>query len=246
MYLSRLILNPRSRTVQRDLADCHELHRSVMSGFPDVLATGDARARLGVLYRADVDSRKGGISLLVQSEEMPDWSRLPGDYLLTGGRYRENPACKPIDAAYERIERGNTFAFRLRANPTKRISTAATAEQPRGGSKRVDLRSEHDQLAWLARKGEQGGFELLTVKANPHAPEVPNARVLPVGRTTGYRERGTRERGQRMTFGSVLFEGLLRVTDVEQFRATLAGGIGSGKAYGFGLLTIAPPRALEE
>jgi hypothetical protein len=36
------------------------------------------------------------------------------------------------------------------------------------------------------------------------------------------------------------------VTDVEQFRATLAGGIGSGKAYGFGLLTIAPPRALEE
>ncbi|MBX5446264.1 type I-E CRISPR-associated protein Cas6/Cse3/CasE, partial [Sphaerobacter sp.] len=33
MYLSRLILNPRSRDVRRDLADCQQLHRSVMSGF---------------------------------------------------------------------------------------------------------------------------------------------------------------------------------------------------------------------
>jgi CRISPR system Cascade subunit CasE len=43
-----------------------------------------------------------------------------------------------------------------------------------------------------------------------------------------------------MTFGSVLFEGRLAITDTEQFRATLAAGIGSGKAYGFGLLSVAP------
>jgi CRISPR system Cascade subunit CasE len=48
-----------------------------------------------------------------------------------------------------------------------------------------------------------------------------------------------------MTFGSVLFEGVLQVTDPDGFRETLATGIGSGKAYGFGLLSIAPPRALE-
>jgi CRISPR system Cascade subunit CasE len=39
---------------------------------------------------------------------------------------------------------------------------------------------------------------------------------------------------------------VLRVTDAAQFRTTLASGIGSGKAYGFGLLSIAAPRALEE
>ncbi len=44
MYLSRLILNPRSRAVRRDLADCHSMHRTVMSGFPNVEAAGDARA----------------------------------------------------------------------------------------------------------------------------------------------------------------------------------------------------------
>jgi len=43
-----------------------------------------------------------------------------------------------------------------------------------------------------------------------------------------------------MTFGSVLFEGRLTIDDVEKFRETLAIGIGSGKAYGFGLLSIAP------
>ena len=44
-----------------------------------------------------------------------------------------------------------------------------------------------------------------------------------------------------MSFGSVLFEGELIVTDVEAFRAALVKGIGSGKAYGFGLLSIARP-----
>ena len=34
MYLSRLILNPRSRRVQRELAEPYEMHRSLMKAFP--------------------------------------------------------------------------------------------------------------------------------------------------------------------------------------------------------------------
>jgi CRISPR system Cascade subunit CasE len=41
-------------------------------------------------------------------------------------------------------------------------------------------------------------------------------------------------------FGSVMFDGLLRVSDPDVFRLTLQKGVGSGKAYGFGLLSIAP------
>lgn len=44
----------------------------------------------------------------------------------------------------------------------------------------------------------------------------------------------------KITFASVLFEGLLRVTNPDAFRSALEMGIGSGKAYGFGLLSIAP------
>ena len=45
-------------------------------------------------------------------------------------------------------------------------------------------------------------------------------------------------KGQRLR--SVLFEGLLQVTDPDAFRQTLIRGIGSGKSFGFGLLSIAP------
>ena len=240
MYLSRLILNPRSRLVQRDLADCHDLHRSVMSGFPEVPAEGDARAALGVLHRLDANGRTGRLNVLVQSRVEPDWSRLANDYLLDTGGHPANPVCKEIDGSYARIADDRPFVFRLRANPTKRIKTEGASGNSKGSSKRVDLRREEDQLAWLSRKGADGGFVVISVRANP---EVPNARALPGERVTGWRVPGTPE---RMTFGSVLFEGVLRVTDAERFRETLASGIGSGKAYGFGLLSIAAPRAVEE
>jgi CRISPR system Cascade subunit CasE len=95
----------------------------------------------------------------------------------------------------------------------------------------VDLRREDEQIAWLERKGrEQCGFRLLRVQANS---EVPNVRTQPEDRMTG--QRGS----DRLTFGSVLFEGELEITGIEQFRRALEFGIGSGKAYGFGLLSVA-------
>jgi len=45
-----------------------------------------------------------------------------------------------------------------------------------------------------------------------------------------------------MTFGAATFEGILEVTDAEKFRQSLKQGIGTGKAYGFGLLSVAPVR----
>jgi hypothetical protein len=39
---------------------------------------------------------------------------------------------------------------------------------------------------------------------------------------------------------AVRFDGVLAVTDVVQFAATLEAGIGSGKGLGFGLLSLAP------
>jgi CRISPR system Cascade subunit CasE len=36
---------------------------------------------------------------------------------------------------------------------------------------------------------------------------------------------------------------LLEITDAERFRAALAAGIGPAKAYGFGLLSVAPVAA---
>src|SRR5919198_4626090 len=96
----RLILNPRSRAVRRDLADCQELHRRIMAGFPDLRTNGDARSQLGVLYRLDIHPRSGVPALLVQSRVRPDWSGLLSDYLLETDGEPPNPDSKPIEAAY--------------------------------------------------------------------------------------------------------------------------------------------------
>lgn len=44
-----------------------------------------------------------------------------------------------------------------------------------------------------------------------------------------------------VTLLSVTFEGLLEVTDEELFKNMLINGIGRGKAYGMGLMTVMRP-----
>lgn len=271
MYLSRLFLNPRSRSVRRDLGSHQDMHRTVLSLFPqlppEARAAGqsDARQHFGVLHRLDVEPRTGSLTLLIQSRLEPDFSRLEPDYLLTRPPSGAQPAeCKALADRYARITSGMTLAFRLRANPTRKIDTKTGPDGRRRNGKRVDLRGEEAWWQWLARKGEASGFRPLEVRTTPDnraAPDpgggtaraagavpIPNVRVTPDRRTFPRHAAGaatdgaspsSRERRQ-LTFAAVLFEGLLEVTDPDAFRAALEQGIGSGKAYGFGLLSIAP------
>ncbi len=265
MYLSRLFLNPRSYQVRRDLGSHQDLHRTVLSLFPQLPPDAgrvDARQHFGVLHRLDSLDGTGALTLLIQSAVEPDLARLPVDYILpnppSGSRAAE---CKPLTERYRHINAGRRLAFRLKANPTRKIDTKSGPDGKRRNGKRVDLRTEEQWQAWLARKGEDGGFRLLSVHANrpvklgqrvgPPPPggyvalsAVPNVRVQSESRQWGVRRPpspGLIAQGRdRLTFASVIFEGILEVTDADQFRATLANGIGSAKAYGFGLMSIAP------
>jgi CRISPR system Cascade subunit CasE len=228
MYLSRLWLNPRSRNVSRDLANVQELHRTVMSAFPPAGAVGEgARERFGVLHRLDLDRRQGRLVLYVQSGEQPDWSGLPPDYLLPEPGL-ENPAVKSVDKAYHGLKSGAVLAFSLKANATRKIDTKTGPDGRRRHGRRIELVQEEDQVAWLRRKGEQGGFQVLSV------------RVAGPTKEKGHRQ----QRGaviSPLTLAGVVFEGRLRVTDSEKFSQSLTRGIGPGKAYGLGLLSLAPP-----
>lgn len=234
LYLSRLWLDGRARAVRRELADCQELHRTLLAAFPPLPpGESEARARFGLLYRVEAADEDGALPVLVQSRIAPDWSRLPPGYLRPTWDAAEGYAVKPLDHFHAGLREGMALRFRLRANPTKRISPRNEAERdPRWHGKRVELQREEDQLAWLERKGQEGGFRLLAVAANR---EVPDVRA-----THGLNVTGKREDTGRLTFGSVLFEGRLAITDADSFRQTLGAGIGSGKAYGFGLLSVAP------
>lgn len=237
MYLSRLVLNPRSRAVRNDLSDCRNLHRTILSAFPQANNDhGGARAEFGLLFRADADPRSGRVTLLAQSSAEPDWSRLPKDYLLDDFDGFDNPAVKRLDDKYDALGVGARLRFRLRANPTKRLPLLIENRIGKERGKRVEIFGEEEQLDWLRRKGEQHGFRLLAARVNPN---VVNARANPEGKVIGWRERSQ----PPMKFGSALFDGELEIADAEKFRQALAGGIGSGKAYGFGLLSIAPSRS---
>ncbi len=213
MYLSRLILNPRSRRAQREIADLYQLHRSLMRAFPDALRDGDER----VLFRLDADARDGAPTVLLQSWLEPKWDWLDDEgahgYLL------RPPETKAFDL---RLAAGQVLAFRLRANPTVK------RKFDDGDHKRVGLYREEEQIEWLKRKGEQGGFRLLAARAGGESQ---------VG---GYIHRADEDKTHKLTLLAVQFDGLLQVTNPGRLRETVRHGVGSAKGLGFGLLSLAP------
>jgi CRISPR system Cascade subunit CasE len=217
MYLSRLILNPRNRRVQKEIAQPYQMHRSLMRAFPDDLKEGNER----VLFRLET-ARTGDLTLLVQSLTLPDWSWLAEPeargYLLPVDK--PNPAVKSFDI---NLAIGQVLAFRLRANPTvKRRFDEET-------HKRVGLYREEEQIEWLKRKGEQGGFRVLSVRTS-------NQDTI-----NGYIRRD--EERHKLKLLAVQFDGLLQVTDPDRLCETVRRGVGSGKGLGFGLLSLARPPA---
>jgi len=227
LFLSRLQLDPRRREVQRALADCHMLHQQILTGFATA-KTPNAREEFGILYRLEIEQKTGVPALMVQSTTTPDWARSDGPGLLAAG---ETAEIKEISAAHEAIAPGMRLRFRLRANPTRRVNRSHAGTDPMAG-KRVDVRDEKGQRDWLDRQAERCGFSVVGVQVQP-------------GDVLGGKQRGRRGKGddaRRLTFTTVIFDGVLEVANVEVFRAALRQGIGSAKAYGFGLLSVAPAR----
>lgn len=242
-YLTKIDLNQKSRRVWNDLGNMQNMHRTISRAFPAIENELTAhhlqktpRNEFNILHRLDFDARSERAVLLVQSSIKPDWSFLEADYA-------NRIECKTVHEQYSKIENGMKLLFRLQANPTKRVG--ASYEHPDSAEReefrrkfrdeknrrRIALTNDADKIDWLKRKGENAGFRLAETRIKE---AVKNAVVNSSPKMIGWRE------GKKMTFGAVLFEGVLIVTDTEKFRETLQIGIGTGKAYGFGLLSVAP------
>jgi CRISPR system Cascade subunit CasE len=229
MFLSKLTLNVRDRLVRRDLVRPYEMHRTLMNSYPYPRVEN----RCDLLFRVEL-SRDGPPVVLVQTRNDPGgWPGLDDGYLL---RKAES---KSLDLP---VTPGQRLRFRLRANPTKRVA----AKNQRLGAvmvgKRVGLTTEAEQLRWLLRKGERGGFGIPGEWVDASHPETKEPIQLPNFRVDAVPEGGDRNSKPSCDgkFVAVRFDGVLVVTDPALFKATVANGIGSGKAFGFGLLSIAP------
>jgi CRISPR system Cascade subunit CasE len=117
------------------------------------------------------------------------------------------------------------YHFSLLANPTKKVRVNNSDGSRKKNGRRVPLTKREELIAWLKRKAESGGF-----RVNPDS-----LRTIPRGREFFHKDG--RSHG---THTAVEFQGELTVTDSTQLRVTVASGIGSAKAFGFGLLVLAP------
>lgn len=172
---------------------------------------GKGRDDAGVLFRLDMDARTGLPTLLVQSLIEPNWHVLNKDYLIQNDK--PNPMVKEYRPL---LRKGQVLAFRLRANPTVKRE-----------GKRQALYKDEDQLTWLTRKSANHGFKILQVSTSQQ------------DKLTSELHGGSG--ASDLTLFSVRYDGVLQVSDSKVLHESLEKGIGSGKAFGFGLLSLAKP-----
>ena len=118
-----------------------------------------------------------------------------------------------------------SYRFSLLANPTKKETKPGPDGRKIRTGRRIGLYKPEELLAWMQRKAEAGGF---AVEGEP--------RIIPKPRSYFHQSK-TKMNG---VHHAVEFQGVLRVTDAAQFETTVHTGIGSAKAFGFGLLALAP------
>jgi CRISPR system Cascade subunit CasE len=104
------------------------------------------------------------------------------------------------------------YRFRLLANPT-------VCRQ----GKRLALLKQEEQTAWIERQGDRYGFSIRSLIISPH--ELLNS---------------ARDGKPPICIQRVRFEGFLEVSQTAAFEQALMAGIGPAKAFGCGLLSVAP------
>jgi len=244
LYLSRLRFDSRNRAAAINLSRPYELHRTLLRAFPNAEQGGPGR----VLFRTESTSMKRApeATVIVQSEKEPDWIQAGREY--PAGLLLALPECRTLPTTFAM---GAVLRFRLRANPTKKTGTVLKSERlamkergtkdPKRHGRRVPVRAEDYDLdskdtplsitfhRWLEDRSQRHGFRLVEP-----LEDTLNAEAGYVY----FNKTQDPSKGQRLR--SVSYDGLLEIVDPARFSEALRGGIGPAKAFGFGLLSIAP------
>lgn len=228
---TRVLINPGKREGRALLLNPQAMHAAVRSLFPPDLH-GDDGGR--VLWRVDSPSSHTHL-LYVVSPEAPDATEL-----VDKAGWVTRPA-QSVDYSpmLEGLRTGQEWAFRLRANP---VHSAPRGQGPRG--RLYAHVTVAQQTQWLVDKAGRHGFEVVSeTRPSPEGEDVVVHRVTVTNRKDLHFNRYDPKRGRRdrVTIRQAQFDGLLRVTDASSLRLALVRGIGRGKAYGCGLLTLARP-----
>jgi CRISPR system Cascade subunit CasE len=219
MFLTRFPINPARRGARKLLSSPQAMHAAVRAGFADPADYERPGSR--TLWRLDSPA-PATVHLYLASPGRPDLTHLLEQAGWPTTATWDTRAYDPLLAT---LQPGQRWGFRLTANPAHSgRKTPESKETQRFGYLRV---AEQEQ--WLLQRAARCGFAVATQQNG-----LPNLRLH-------HRQTLSFKRGmQPVTLTTVTYDGVLDVIDAEAFRAALTGGIGHAKAYGCGLLTLAP------
>lgn len=240
-FLSRIWLNPLRQQGRRLLGNPHAMHAAVLGGIP----AQPVNER--ILWRVDADEpRRPGLVVLTQSP--PSWEHLTEQAGWPSSNDPDDPqvTIRPYERLLRKLANGQQFAFRLTANPVEhrrrpmqptKDQIERAQEERLARSARLGHRTVEHQTQWLLQRAGRLGFEVPPASSSEAAGEqTSDLRV--VGRARRSFRRG--DSSGQVSLQVVTYEGRLRVTDADALRSSMLAGIGPAKAYGCGLLTLAP------
>lgn len=223
VFLTKIQLNPGRRETLRLLASPQRLHAAVLGAFPpDRLA--DATSR--VLWRLDQPQRHE-LSLFVVSQQRPSLEVLEEQ---CGWSQQQSGRVADYRPFLDGLDEGQAWRFRLTANPVRSVRTAHGER----GKVSPHLTVEQ-QREWLVTRAERHGFSV-----SDDGGEGADVQVTRRDRESFV--KGAPDEKRRATISRAQFDGVLQVRDPEVLRSSLIHGIGRAKAYGCGLMTLAPVR----
>ncbi len=200
LFLTKIVARTGNPFVQRDLANCREMHRTIMSAFEPSADRG-MRERLGILYR--IEPKASQTVILLQSTVLPDLENIRGKF----PGYVEGHSTKDLSPLIARLEDGTRFRFLLLANPAVHLD-----------GKLLPIKSPADAEKWMHDRADRGGFNIVAMRST--------------------KDLDWRPHGGDIVLNVVLFEGILSITNKTKFFWTLQTGIGHGKPFGLGLLSV--------
>ena len=165
-----------------------------------------------------IDTLKGDTYLLILSPDRLDNEILETQFCLPD----EKAEVKDYSRILDHVVEGSRWRFKLAANPI------CYEPRPEGSKQRSKIYApfaDEKKMEWLENQSKKNGFSI-----DPDQVSIIGTERITI----------LKNKHHPATLQQVTFQGALTVTDPELFREALVSGIGRGKAYGMGLLTVAP------
>lgn len=210
MFLSRVEIDINNLHKMKELTHLGAYHNWVEQSFPLEIEEGKRSRKL---WRIDIINQKQYLLLL--SPGKPDLMKL-STYGVDGTAETTN-----YDKVLNCLNNDMIFRFKIVTTP---MYSKSSGKQSGNRGKVMQCLSIDDQLSYLEKRSEKNGFSLLD-------DLMVTGEKLDVLRKKHHKNGFIRH---------VSYEGHLKITDVDKFKAILCNGLGHKKAYGSGLMTIMP------